>query len=200
MKNFDIWTVLYVAMILAGGVVGVCTWAREQVPPGAPSILVIDPIGTGQPHRVLVQIDGASYWAEIQGPPTQPRPVNPVAPAPVPVNPAPAQPGPALPNTDLALIAQRYLYWIPDYHKQMADALQNDPKIATEADMGKRLIELRNKVGNQMGDALAGEIKTSNGLDANGKIVNRSKLIRVFMDVYNAQAPFLKPKPYYLEK
>jgi hypothetical protein len=133
----------------------------------------------------------------MQTPPAQPRPADP---APAPTRTDPNLPGPVLPNTDLALIAQRYLYWIPEYHKLMAEALQNDPGIATEADMGRRLTELRDRVGNQMGDALAGEIRTSNGLDANGVIVNRSKLIRIFMDVYNAQAQFLKPKPYYLEK
>lgn len=191
MKKLQILSLVALALSWAAAL----TAPAQQVPPGAPAIVVIDPYATGNPHQVLVQVGGAIYWAQIQGPPSQPQP-GPIAPAPADPNP----PAPAPPSTPLALIAQKYLYWIPEYHKQMADALRNDPSIATEADMGKRLIELRDRVGNPMGDALAREIRTSTALDASGKIVDRPRLIRVFMDVHDAQAPLLKPMPANLEQ
>jgi hypothetical protein len=200
MKKVTVVSFVAVALSLSGAL----TAPARQVPAGVPSIVVIDPIGTGQRHQVLVQIDGANYWAEIQGPPQQPQPVNPTPtpapwqPVPAPVQPDPNLPGPMIPATELGVEAQKYMYGIPAFHQQMVQEIQANMSITAEPQMGKRLVELRNKVGNPLGDALAAALHASGGLDAGGNVINRVKLGKVFDEIYRAQISVLKPRPPHL--
>jgi hypothetical protein len=180
MKKVTVVSFVAVALSLSGAL----TAPARQVPAGVPSIVVIDPLGTGQRHQ-----------AQPVNPTPTPAPWQPV---PAPVQPDPNLPGPAIPATELGLEAQKYMYGIPAFHQQMVQEIQANMSITAEPQMGKRLVELRNKVGNPLGDALAAALHASGGLDAGGNVINRVKLGKVFDEIYRAQISVLKPRPPHL--
>jgi hypothetical protein len=114
----------------------------------------------------------------------------------VPVPPDPI-PGPATPSavpppaSDLQKKARDYLYVIPAYHRQVAREARKG-LLKTNADVGKRGIQLRDAVGGPFGDAVNEAIARSKSLDANGNIVDVDAYAKIFESIADAQSQILK--------
>jgi hypothetical protein len=136
-----------------------------------PTMIVVDPAAGG----MVVSVGGRLYTATL----------TPLA--------VPAAAGAGAASPALETAARNFMYEIPKYHRRIADEVESSGASGSEADVGRRALELRDVAARGMGEALGEALRSSGGF-AGGRVVDRSKVAAVFRRVAAGMDAALRPR------